>query len=61
MSTAIVATTVSLTRQAVAQLERLQPLAQLAARLYLAQVFFLAGLTKLRDWESTLLLFEHEY
>lgn len=61
MSTAIVATTVSLTRQAVAQLERLQPLAQLAARLYLAQVFFLAGLTKLRDWDSTLLLFEHEY
>ncbi|MCB1998902.1 MAG: hypothetical protein KDG57_24000, partial [Rhodoferax sp.] len=48
-------------RQAVAVVERLQPLAQLAARLYLAQVFFLAGLTKLGDWETTLLLFENEY
>lgn len=60
MSTAIT-TTWRLAGQAVARLERLQPLAQLAARLYLAQVFFLAGLTKLRDWETTLLLFEHEY
>ena len=48
-------------RQAVAVVERLQPLAQLAARLYLAQVFFLAGLTKLGDWDTTLLLFENEY
>jgi putative oxidoreductase len=48
-------------RQAVGLLESLQPLAQLAARLYLAQVFFLSGLTKIRDWETTLLLFEDEY
>ena len=41
--------------------EALQPLAQLAARLFVAQVFFLAGLTKLRDWETTLLLFTEEY
>ena len=33
----------------------------LAARFYVAWVFFKAGLTKLRDWESTLLLFEYEY
>lgn len=39
----------------------LQPLAQLAARLFVAKVFFLAGLTKLRDWETTLLLFTEEY
>ncbi len=39
----------------------LQPLAQLAARGYVAQVFFLAGLSKLRDWETTLALFEDEY
>jgi putative oxidoreductase len=39
----------------------LQPLALLAARLYVAWVFFAAGLTKLRDWESTLFLFEEEY
>ncbi len=38
-----------------------QPLAALAARVYLAQVFFLSGLTKIRDWETTLLLFTEEY
>lgn len=42
-------------------LESLQPLAQLAARLFVAKVFFLAGLTKLRDWDTTLLLFTEEY
>ena len=49
------------TRRAIDALETLQPLAQLAARLFVGQVFFLAGLTKLRDWETTLLLFENEY
>lgn len=39
----------------------LQPLALLAARLYVAWVFFAAGLTKLRDWDTTLFLFEEEY
>jgi putative oxidoreductase len=38
-----------------------QPLAAVAARVYLAQVFFLSGLTKIRDWETTLLLFTEEY
>lgn len=42
-------------------LDNLQPLAALAARLYLAQVFFLSGLTKLRDWETTVALFTDEY
>ena len=42
-------------------LNALQPLAALAARVYVAQVFFLAGLTKLRDWDTTLLLFTEEY
>lgn len=50
-----------LARAAIGALEQLQPLAQLAARLYVAQVFFAAGLTKLRDWETTLALFENEY
>jgi putative oxidoreductase len=45
----------------VAQLDALQPLAQLAARGFLAQAFFLSGLTKLRDWDSTLALFSDEY
>lgn len=38
-----------------------QSLGLLAARLYLAQVFFLSGLTKLRDWSSTLALFNDVY
>jgi putative oxidoreductase len=42
-------------------LESAQPLAQLAARLWVAQVFFTSGLTKLRDWDITLALFTDEY
>lgn len=42
-------------------LNALQPLAALLARLYVAQVFFLSGLTKLRDWDITLALFADEY
>lgn len=42
-------------------LEALQPLALLAARCYVAKVFFLSGLTKLRDWDTTLALFMDEY
>lgn len=44
-----------------AALESLQPLAALAARVYVGQAFFLSGLTKLRDWETTLALFTDEY
>lgn len=33
----------------------------LSARVYLFTVFFFAGFNKLKDWESTLLLFEYEY
>ncbi|HET9977821.1 MAG TPA: DoxX family membrane protein [Burkholderiaceae bacterium] len=51
----------ALSQRAIAALERLQPLAQLAARIYVAQVFFLSGLTKLRDWDTTLALFADEY
>ncbi|WP_442871900.1 DoxX family protein [Colwellia sp. Bg11-28] len=42
-------------------LNYLQPLALLGARFYVAWVFFASGLTKLRDWDSTLFLFEEEY
>jgi putative oxidoreductase len=48
-------------RLLVAGLEATQPLAQLAARLYVAKVFFLSGLTKIRDWDTTLALFTDEY
>ena len=42
-------------------LDALQPLAAMLARLYLAQVFFLSGLTKLRDWGTTVALFTDEF
>lgn len=39
----------------------IQPVANVLARTYVAWVFFASGLTKIRDWESTLMLFEYEY
>ena len=39
----------------------LQSAALLAARLWIAKVFFMSGLSKLGDWNSTLFLFEYEY
>ncbi len=38
-----------------------QPIFLLGARVYVGWVFFSAGLSKLKDWESTLELFEYEY
>jgi putative oxidoreductase len=49
------------TRRVVALLESAQPLAQLAARVYVAQAFFLSGLSKLRNWDTTIALFNDEY
>lgn len=42
-------------------LDALRPLLCLIGRLYVAQAFFLSGLTKLRDWDTTLALFSDEY
>jgi putative oxidoreductase len=47
--------------RAVAALDWLKPRVQLAARLYVAGVFFRSGLTKLHDWDTTLALFADEY
>ena len=44
-----------------AMLNALQPAAQLLARWYVGMVFFRSGLTKLNDWETTLLLFGDDY
>jgi putative oxidoreductase len=59
--TALLTSTVRWAQRAIALLDQAQPLALLAARLYVAQVFFSAGLTKLRDWDTTLALFADEY
>jgi putative oxidoreductase len=61
MENIMFATTQTLWLRAVAALEKLQPLAQLLARLYVAKVFFLSGLTKIRDWDTTVALFQDEY
>ena len=39
----------------------LAPLSNLAIRLWVANVFFKSGLTKIQTWDSTLYLFENEY
>jgi putative oxidoreductase len=44
-----------------AALDRLAPPVQLLVRLYVAKVFFMSGLTKIRDWDSTVALFTDEY
>ena len=41
--------------------DKLQPLALLALRLYVSQVFFRSGLVKISDWGATLALFRDEY
>lgn len=44
--------------------ERLSPLTDLldlGIRLYVARVFWLSGLTKIRDWDTTVFLFQEEY
>jgi len=51
----------ALAQRVIGGLENAQPLAQLAARLYVGQAFFLSGLTKLRNWDTTLALFADEY
>jgi putative oxidoreductase len=42
-------------------LDKLQPLALLAARLYVTDVFWKSGWLKLTSWDSTLDLFRDEY
>lgn len=39
----------------------LEPVMLLAARFYVGWAFFSSGLTKLKNWDSTLFLFEEEY
>jgi putative oxidoreductase len=59
--TSLLARLWSLSERGIAALEALQPAAQLLARLYVAKVFFMSGLTKLNDWDTTLALFTDEY
>mgnify|MGYP003670823737 CR=1 FL=1 len=42
-------------------LNRLAPVADLFARLYIAKIFFFSGWNKITDWDTTLYLFQEEY
>lgn len=42
-------------------LDWLSPIADLAVRLWVANVFFKSGLVKIQSWESTVTLFTYEY
>ena len=42
-------------------MDYLSPLLELGIRLYLAGVFWRAGMTKIASWDTTLALFEYEY
>lgn len=44
-----------------AMLGKLQPLALLGVRIWVAAIFFQSGLVKIGDMENTLLLFRYEY
>ena len=54
-------TATTLYRTATEKLPYLGDLLLLTMRLWIANVFWKSGLTKLDDWETTLFLFEEEY
>lgn len=47
--------------QAIALLQRVTPLADLAIRLFVAKIFWQSGMSKIETWDTTLSLFENEY
>ncbi|MGH6829988.1 MAG: DoxX family protein [Methylocella sp.] len=50
-----------LARKVTAVLHFLSPAVDLLLRLWVANVFFKSGLTKIQSWDSTVLLFTYEY
>lgn len=42
-------------------LNRLTPVADLIARVWVAQIFFISGLVKIQTWQTTVMLFQHVY
>lgn len=58
---ALVTTTTNLIRPALRGLDLLQPLFALFVRLYVANIFWKSGLNKIQSWDSTVMLFTHEY
>lgn len=48
-------------RPAIRGLDFLQPLIELGIRLWVANVFWRSGLTKIQSWDTTVALFTYEY
>lgn len=42
-------------------LDYLAPLADLIARIYVGHAFFISGMSKIQNWDTTLFLFQEEY
>jgi len=57
----ILQTPIRLVRKAIAGLNAASPAVDLAVRLWVANVFFSAGLVKISNWDLTLELFQSEY
>ena len=60
-TTALRARALALGMAAIRLLDRLSPAVDLVIRVFVASVFFKAGLTKIASWSSTVALFENEY
>jgi putative oxidoreductase len=58
---AIIDRSTTLARPIIASLESAAPAIDLLVRLYVAAVFWKAGLTKFQSWDSTITLFTYEY
>jgi len=61
MSSAASNPIVRLVDQTIRGLNYLTPLLDLGLRLWVANVFWSSGLTKIQSWDTTLMLFEYEY
>ena len=57
----IIARVTQLGRRAIAGLDFLSPVIDLAIRVYVASVFFQSGMVKIANWSGTLALFQNEY
>jgi len=57
----LIAPATRLARPVIRRLESLTPLLLLGIRLWVANVFWKSGLTKIQSWDSTLALFTYEY
>ncbi|WP_250656240.1 DoxX family protein [Alkalimarinus coralli] len=53
--------TVKLYSATIKWVDYLQPVLNVIFRLSVAKVFFMSGLTKIKSWDTTLMLFEYEY